>query len=1144
MAVFGIALVGAALSSYAGFGAAIGFSVASAAAQYFLGGGQKVRGPRQTDLQVQTSIYGSQIRLTYGSDKIAGQVIWQTERDAKKKTIGKGGGGGYIWNYKQSAAISFGEGVRDILAIWADQKVEPIYDARSDGVQKKYKAPIRLYRGTEDQLPDPAIEKDRGVGNAPAFRGLCYALLEDFPTDDFGGRLPNFTALVVQEGTSAHAVTFVYDDLPKQFLRESMIMDPRPGQPFLYIPSAGTGIGEEGTYLRQIDRLNSRVVVAQPVLHHWGDRYPDIDADGYIYASASGPVGPWLWISKMTPGAGLELLRSKAWVIKDGELVLETWQVGGTGYCRVDRRSPDPILWFWTAADLAHGDFYIFSSKTMILANAVGRASFGGFEGFDAGPWRIADVVGDGTGSAWVLASDGYSTHLFKVEGFGGVARHKDLSDQISGGSLITFCPADKTLIISNGAALYKYDPVTREITKSLTIAVGAYNRASFHIDPVDDRKIWIAGLNYGAGPVGTPNPTGYPYQPQFTEVDLATLTVLRTEVFYEARALYPVPQFGPGLFFNPVNALFDPETNSIWAEDEGGKTVGRFSLKADSACVSLQSVVEDLSRRVGLIAGDHLDASALADDLVCGYVHDQRQPVRQDLEALAEAYFFGAAFIEGKLKFFKRGGGSIQTIPEDDLRAHGAGDERPNFSVSETYPAQIDLPRRLDVQYRDEDRNYEQGNQHAARNVRNVASKEEIAINLPMVFTADQARAIAERHLYDSWIEKPSKFSLPPKYLNLTPGDVVTISFTSGNSSRQRLSKVALGANFVIECEAVLDDAVLHTAVISAPGATPHIESPPSIEPIAPTSFEILDIPMLRETDNEISPYIVAAPSVDGVWRGTSVVTSKDGGLTWVDASVITSPAVLGFATTVLADVVRWTVWDDASTVTVQLATDEMELENAAPLTVLANQANYAVLGDELIAFKTAVPLGNRKWMLAGFLRGRRGTELAMSTHKVAERFVLLDPASVQRLTLATSESNLPRDYRAISIGDSFEDATSVSFTARGVPLRPYSPAHVTGARDGSNNLTIAWVRRSRFAGSWRLGIYPPVGEDFEKYEIDVVSGTTVVRTLTAQNAQTVVYSAANQTTDGFTPGNPITVKVYQLSATVGRGTPRQAII
>ncbi|MEL7487725.1 MAG: glycoside hydrolase/phage tail family protein, partial [Pseudomonadota bacterium] len=47
---------------------------------------------------------------------------------------------------------------------------------------------MRVYRGTEDQTPDPAMEAIEGA--APAYRGLAYVVFEDMPLADFGNRIP------------------------------------------------------------------------------------------------------------------------------------------------------------------------------------------------------------------------------------------------------------------------------------------------------------------------------------------------------------------------------------------------------------------------------------------------------------------------------------------------------------------------------------------------------------------------------------------------------------------------------------------------------------------------------------------------------------------------------------------------------------------------------------------------------------------------------------------------------------------------------------------------------------------------------------------------------------------------------------------
>jgi hypothetical protein len=122
-----------------------------------------------------------------------------------------------------------------------------------------------------------------------------------------------------------------------------------------------------------------------------------------------------------------------------------------------------------------------------------------------------------------------------------------------------------------------------------------------------------------------------------------------------------------------------------------------------------------------------------------------------------------------------------------------------------------------------------------------------------------------------------------------------------------------------------------------------------------------------------------------------------------------------------------------------------------------------------------------------------------------------------------------------------SFQNLSEVSihnFTNNAVSLECYSVADVAGSRDGSNNLTITWKRRTRIGGEWRDNVGPRLGEDSESYEIDVLGGSpeAVLRTITA-TSETASYTAAQQTTDGLTPGDPVHIKIYQLSADVSRG-------
>ena len=87
-----------------------------------------------------------------------------------------------------------------------------------------------------------------------------------------------------------------------------------------------------------------------------------------------------------------------------------------------------------------------------------------------------------------------------------------------------------------------------------------------------------------------------------------------------------------------------------------------------------------------------------------------------------------------------------------------------------------------------------------------------------------------------------------------------------------------------------------------------------------------------------------------------------------------------------------------------------------------------------------------------------------------------------------------------------------------------------------------IAWTRRSRSlaADSWTAAAVP-LGEESEAYEVEILDGIAVLRTLAASTTS-VTYTAAQQLADFgalLGPGDTLDLRIFQLSALVGRGAP-----
>jgi hypothetical protein len=120
--------------------------------------------------------------------------------------------------------------------------------------------------------------------------------------------------------------------------------------------------------------------------------------------------------------------------------------------------------------------------------------------------------------------------------------------------------------------------------------------------------------------------------------------------------------------------------------------------------------------------------------------------------------------------------------------------------------------------------------------------------------------------------------------------------------------------------------------------------------------------------------------------------------------------------------------------------------------------------------------------------------------------------------------------------------DATYVeeTVTLTGKGRRPLSPVHVIGRRPvGTDDIKISWKRRTRRGGDSWEPFEVALGEDTEGYELDILNGTIVARTLTT-STPAVIYTSAQQTADFGSPiafPDVLSVKVHQVSASFGRG-------
>jgi hypothetical protein len=281
------------------------------------------------------------------------------------------------------------------------------------------------------------------------------------------------------------------------------------------------------------------------------------------------------------------------------------------------------------------------------------------------------------------------------------------------------------------------------------------------------------------------------------------------------------------------------------------------------------------------------------------------------------------------------------------------------------------------------------------------------------------------------------------------------------------------------------------------------------------------------------------AARVLSGFWKGAGVYRSEDGGSHYEAVQTLNRQSVMGLSIDVLPTGTSYT-WDKSSTVEVLLLAGE--LQSISELAVL-NGGNACLLGEEIIQFQTATLLSPNAYRLSNLLRGRLGTEDALSSHVAGEPFVLLG-ASLGRELISPSLWSISTSYKTVPVGKSLSQVSPQNFTYRARALKPYAPVHIIASRDGSGNLTITWKRRTRLGGEWRDGVDVPLSEESERYEVDILDGVTVKRTFEGLTSPSLTYTASGQTSDFGSVQPSISVAVYQLSALVGRGIGGKVIL
>lgn len=516
------------------------------------------------------------------------------------------------------------------------------------------------------------------------------------------------------------------------------------------------------------------------------------------------------------------------------------------------------------------------------------------------------------------------------------------------------------------------------------------------------------------------------------------------------------------------------------------------FEVFADAAPVAVADLASELSD--GMIAPD----AGPGLPAVRGYAASGR--------SVADALF---PLVEGYMLALRDGVSGMSLLPSGAAEAHvdaemigAAFNARRERGIKATRARAEDVPVRMSVRHYDPARDYQAGLQTAERG---WAGRVERDLDLPASLSASEARAVAEAQVQQLWTGRRAlDLRCDWRALTLEPGAVVTVEGQSGRWRIERSEWEAMGVRLSLR--------QVGGAGVVAPGADAGTGISQADVLHGSTSLVVADLPMPGDEVLTAPLVVAAAAGVQAGWRSAElfIEDAVTAGLTSIGG---TAPsAIMGIVLAPPSATASPALFDMVSALDVQLLNGAMTLASADDAALLRG-ANMALVGGEVIQFGIATQTGPDTWRLTRLLRGRRGTEWAMTGHVGSEAFLLLDQTSLLAIPSAYAIMGSTLLLDAIGIGDT--TPATASALVGGQAVLPLSPVHERAVFSGGD-WQFGWVRRSRIGWQWLDGVDAPLGEAQESYRVDLKQGDTVFRTATV-SVPTWIYAAASIAADNL---------------------------
>ena len=984
---------------------------------------------------------------------------------------------------------------------------------------------IRFYDGSQTAV-DPLLTLRIGAAKATAWPGFVYAVFEDFDCSSYGNRVPLIRAVLSGAATDTpgneEQSTLRFGAFGSSYNNGALTVDPTRSHHY-QIVSAGADDAFVCTFdIRTLEEIN-RVRITGIASFGTVDFTVPLYGTDYLACAITEPtIRPVLLdtqtgrlVGGLDEVAGWQLAPKTSALLESG---------AATKFLVVTQVEIEP-----GAATASGLGVFVADTTNETMAwiihpgtNPAAGANPASARSIEFGPnvdgvatiWYTDSTLPVGGVNIALVSDTGATSRVFYTEATAGKTPTGIAYDPLR----------DVLVVYREDGSWLKLDAVTGAIKETVAGSVTDYN-INYWTDDVSF-GVLVRAFHHTHRPGWIVATRGHVYG-DIHEIDLDTLTVT---------LLIDRSDFDAA----DVSVYFDQYAGVMTEGSDLPGIINRITLGGVTPdTVDLVDIFSQLATFDGRFDLADLDFSDFPGNETSGLKLENDTTVDNLEQSIAEIFDVKIVPSDGTRKYFypaRDGSFAIGAAVDPDEFV-----ETGSQTIVKTFGAGEDEMAGCAVSYHDVDADYKKLEQSYARPVGLydvTRSKKKRTFNTVLSLTASQAMRLATTAVYRSVLGNETfSFSLVPGKSHVEPADILEFDFR-GFTVYGRVKEATLAADLT---QSVLAYQYLQYADATFTGAA--LGVPVEVLQSVASRMIYLDVPLLSYAHDLGGTGLVQYLQLAGFGPGiinASAYKSVNGETFALLGSLANVAPVVGTVTAISGFPADPFVKDETNTITVAIGAGDIDELHTITEPEFDAGLNLAAIGRNgrwvLVWFQT-VASSNGSAVLSDLMWGVRGSEPWIGQLVAGDTFVLIDVGRYTRFRNETADLDRTFFYKAATAGMPLGYVPTLAYPASGVAETPYAPTSLDAEVSGSD-LVLSWDYRSRLTTGFNPANH---GEAALAFEIDIMDGATVTRTLTSAT-NSVTYGAVQIAEDFGSMPTEITFRVYMMSALVGRGYMAEA--